>query len=324
MRDKAVTTVLDAGGRYGLHPTWKPFKGELNYFLFEPDHKEAARLTQKYAHRDTEIKIVDMALSDRVGKKRLFLFRNRAMSSCYDRNPICVLFDGERKREVDIEEEVDVETTTVDQYCRDHDIEPDFIKVDTEGGELQVLEGAGRQLDKGVLAVRCEVSFDRIFEGAAMFSDVHQFMLDRGFYLLNLSYDGKGDYCNEFVGSGGKYGILTSCDAVWMRRHEAVFSGEDREINILKYAAFCMNNDANDVAIDILLQARERRQLSFDRYRDTKLHQYLEFAVHKLLYSLKWIPGQSLERNKEAYLKIFDTPMMEMHEYNQSTVMNPD
>ena len=37
MSNRIRTTVLDAGGRYGLHPNWKPFTGELDYYLFEPD-----------------------------------------------------------------------------------------------------------------------------------------------------------------------------------------------------------------------------------------------------------------------------------------------
>ena len=48
------TTVLDAGGRYGIHPTWKPFTGELKYYLFEPDPSERARLKRKYKHRASE------------------------------------------------------------------------------------------------------------------------------------------------------------------------------------------------------------------------------------------------------------------------------
>ena len=52
------TTVLDAGGRYGIHPSWKPFSGELEYYLFEPDRGESERLEKKYSRRSDEIKVV--------------------------------------------------------------------------------------------------------------------------------------------------------------------------------------------------------------------------------------------------------------------------
>ena len=42
------TVVLDAGARYGIHPTWNNFGGELRYIMFEPDPAESTRLRTKY------------------------------------------------------------------------------------------------------------------------------------------------------------------------------------------------------------------------------------------------------------------------------------
>ena len=67
MTDEIKTIVLDAGGRYGLHPSWKPFTGELLYYLFEPDIEEASRLRQKYESRKEEVIIDDRALNDTGG-----------------------------------------------------------------------------------------------------------------------------------------------------------------------------------------------------------------------------------------------------------------
>jgi len=41
------TIVIDAGGRFGVHPSWKKFDGELSYHMFEPDDIEADRLKNK-------------------------------------------------------------------------------------------------------------------------------------------------------------------------------------------------------------------------------------------------------------------------------------
>ena len=41
------TTILDVGGRYGIHPTWKKFSGEKKIFLVEPDKEEYNRLKKK-------------------------------------------------------------------------------------------------------------------------------------------------------------------------------------------------------------------------------------------------------------------------------------
>ena len=100
------TTVLDAGGRYGLHPSWKPFTGELEYYLFEPDPAEAKRLLKKYNHRSGEVKVIGRAVAEENGKLTINFFKNRAMSSATTRNPVSSLFKGERASEVEITEMV--------------------------------------------------------------------------------------------------------------------------------------------------------------------------------------------------------------------------
>lgn len=323
------TTILDAGGRYGIHPTWKPFTGELKYFLFEPDSTEAQRLRQKYAHRSDVIEVIDSALLDHNGQVRIFCYRNRAMTSCYRRNPISPCFRHERAREEEVIGYKDVTATTVDSFADQRQLCLDFLKLDTEGSEYLILQGATAQLSANVLGVRCEVSFDHIFGDMPLFSTIHEFMLAHDFYLLNLSYDGKGDYCNDFVRSTGKYGILTACDAVWLKRRESLFSTVSPHysalaVRVLKYAAFCLGNDASDVAVDVLLEARRQHGVTFNEVRGTGLYRWVDIGIHKLFYDLKWQPGQSLKRHKQVYAEIFNRRMKEMHEYNESIDTNPD
>ena len=324
-----TTTVLDAGGRYGLHPTWKPFTGELEYYLFEPDPVESKRLEKKYRRRTDEVKVVGRAVAEKDGKLTIHFFRNRAMSSATVRNPVSSLFRGERLHEVDIVESMEVEAVSIDSFCETINLSLDFLKLDTEGSEFQILQGARKQLQENIFGVRCEVSFDYIFDGMPLFSTVHEFMLNQGFYLLNLDYDGRGDYQNDFVMSSGRYGILTACDAVWMKRPKHLFEPPsqfdgDTEARVMKYAAFCLNNNACDVAIDILLKARREHGLSFDALKGTRLYKFLDISVHKLFYALKWQPGQSLRANQETFSLIFGTKMKEMNEFMESEELNPD
>lgn len=323
------TTVIDAGGRYGLHPTWKPFTGELNYFLFEPDSIEAARLRGKYAARTSEIEVLDHGLLDKEGTTRLFLFRNRAMSSSCERNSVVVFYKGEREHEPDVVSHQDVPTVTVDGFCKQRQVALDFLKLDTEGTEYLILQGAQEQLKSHVLGVRCEVAFDHIFKGMPMFSAIHEFMLANNYFLLNLSYDGRGDYSNEFVEVNGKFGILTNCDAVWVKRREFLFEtssapSEGRAIRVMKYAGFCLSNSASDVAVEVLLQARQMHGLDFTPLKDTRLYKYLDRSIHQQFYRLKWQPGQSMQKHQQVYTAIFGKRMLEMHEYNESLEMNPD
>ena len=231
MNKDIITYIIDAGGRYGIHPSWKAFTGEMKYFLFEPDSKEVKRLKNKYENRSREIEVLSQALADKEGTLKINLLRNKALSSSCERNPIVVSYMNERSDEPDIIGHEDATTTTIDNFCKTRGIEVDFLKLDTEGSEYQILMGAQSQLSESVLGVRCEVAFDFIFKKMPLFSRIHDFMLDHNFFLLNLGYSGCGDYCNEFVETKGNYGILTNCDAVWLKRRSFLFDNKNKKNN---------------------------------------------------------------------------------------------
>jgi FkbM family methyltransferase len=319
------TVVIDAGGRYGLHPSWKPFRGELHYALFEPDPAEAARLRSKYAGRSADVFVEDVAVAERPGELTINFFRNRAMSSSAERLPISALFRGERGAEVEIVESLTVPTVSIDGYCADRNLAADFLKLDTEGTEFELLRGAEHQLATSILGIRSEVTFDRTFVGKALFGTIHEYMLDRGFFLLNLDYDGRGEYQNEFARIDGRYGILSVTDAIWLRNKESLFAaGAAREANIFKYAAFCFHNNAPDVAIDVLLEGRTAHGAEYSTLRGSALFTHVDVLLHRFFYTLKWVPGQSLRRNEQVYREIFDADMKTMNDFMQSTELNPD
>jgi len=331
MNRKLKTTVLDAGGRYGIHPTWKLFTGEIEYHLFEPDPSESARLKRKYENRKSEIKVIGQALQEKNGNLTIHFVRNRAMSSSTKRLPISSLFEkgGQRDSEVEVLESIEATAVSIDSYCANNNLSLDFLKLDTEGSEYQILQGARSQLTNSVLGVRSEVSFDYIFEGMPLFSTLHDFMLSQNFFLLNLDYNGRGDYQNDFVNTSSRYGILTASDAVWMKRPNFLFesqvlSKESNALQVLKYASFCLLNDASDVGIRILLEARKKYNIDFDIFNNTQLYNFLDVSIHKLFYSLKWQPGQSLVSHHETYLSIFGKKMKVMNEFMESEELNPD
>lgn len=321
-----TTVVLDAGARFGLHPSWKPFTGEMRYVLFEPDSSEAARLRQKYKSRGKEIQVEAVGLLDRSGEATIAMFRNRAMSSMCERLPVSPFFAGERRSQVEIMRRVNVPVVTVDSYCARRRISLDFLKLDTEGTEDLVLRGAESQVRDHLLGIRSEVNFDRVFENGPTFADLHNTLLERGYFLLNLDYEGRGEYRNNFVVARGRYGVLTDCDAVWMLRYAELFRRAKAAgpAPLLKYSAFCFLNNAPDMGIEVLMRGRRDLKMSYAKLAKTRLHKFLDIAVHRHFYSLKWQPGQSLKEHATVFKTIFGYRMKEGHEYNQSPELNPD
>lgn len=320
--------VIDAGGRYGIHPTWKTVKGDLAYYLFEPDAQEAERLSKKYQNRKDEITVKSMALGDKDGEMRLDIFKNKAMSSSAKRTNISSLFQGQREEEVSIIKSVICPVTTIDTFCDENSISPDFLKLDTEGSEFEILQGAEKALKNSVLAVRSEVAFDYIFEGKKLFNDIHEYLMENNFFLMNLDYRGAGDYQVDQVRYDEPHGILTSTDAVWVKRFSEILTPHgtllEKTENVVKLATFCFLNNSPDVSLRLLLEAIYNEDIKLSLLEHTQSYRRLDKLIHEHFYRLKWCPGQSLIVNSELYFRIFGKEMKVLNEFMEDLALNPE
>ena len=77
-------------------------------------------------------------------------------------------------------------TRTLDSYIDEKKIElPDFIKIDVQGAELDVLEGGQKCLENATM-VLLEVSIHRYNKGAPLFADVIDYMNKHNFQLIDI------------------------------------------------------------------------------------------------------------------------------------------
>lgn len=76
-----------------------------------------------------------------------------------------------------------VETVALDTVMAHETV--DYIKIDVQGGELQVFEGGLRTL-KNTLVIHAEVEFVPLYENQPLFSDVDVFLRQQGFRLVKF------------------------------------------------------------------------------------------------------------------------------------------
>lgn len=81
----------------------------------------------------------------------------------------------------------EVPVTTLDAVFSDHFRPGDrpYLKLDVQGYEMHVLEGAAHALDH-VLGVQMEMSLVAAYEGEVLFADMIDYMADRGFTLMSI------------------------------------------------------------------------------------------------------------------------------------------
>ncbi|MBN2562033.1 MAG: FkbM family methyltransferase [Phycisphaerae bacterium] len=269
-KEYAKTTVLDAGARYGMHPTWSSFCGELEYYAFEPDEKEAAYLRNLVPRPG--FRVVCKALDRELGAKPFHITRHRGLCSFLRPDTASEWFKRYRPDAGTIEKTITVDATTIDEFARRNGLCFDFLKVDTEGTEQCVLEGGQEQIARNVLGIRTGVYFSGCYEGQSLISDTLEFLRERGFFMVNLDYFGLGTPRNSFFRKpdpvfpeNHRYGVLISTDGVWLRDYNWVCKRfmDDAvawEVATLKYASFCMLNHAPDVALDTLCDYRKRSE----------------------------------------------------------------
>ncbi len=63
--------------------------------------------------------------------------------------------------------------------------EADFLKLDVQGAELDILKGAQKLLDR-VVVVNTEVEFVPLYKGQPLFADVDAFLRSRGFLIHSI------------------------------------------------------------------------------------------------------------------------------------------
>jgi hypothetical protein len=95
-----------------------------------------------------------------------------------------------------------VRITTLDTWLSESSLEAvHVLKLDTQGSELGVLEGAQQALGD-VRVLEIEVELNPIYAGQPLFGDVDHFLRDRGFVLWrlgNLTHYGLADVPAEAV-----------------------------------------------------------------------------------------------------------------------------
>lgn len=95
-----------------------------------------------------------------------------------------------------------------------------FLKLDTQGSELSILEGAVETLKKSVVGAEVEVNFAENYKGQAFFSDVDKFLRSQGFQI----FDVERRYWKRKIGLvyGRSKGQLLYGDSIYLRSTESL------------------------------------------------------------------------------------------------------
>jgi FkbM family methyltransferase len=273
--------LVDVGARGGLKSNWLRARQHLRLLGFEPDAREFTRLAELAGAPGRSDKFFNTALHDRRGSLRLHVARDGGLSSIFepDRAFLDAFPDAGRFDTIDIQQ---VEADTLDDQLRAHAIDDvDFVKADTQGSELSVLQGGAGALASSVTGVEVEVEFTPIYKNQPLFADVDAFLRGLGFLLFDL----RPCYWKRAAGRslGGPRGQVIWADALYLKGTPALSAGlaplgpELRKSKVLRAVSISLLYGYYDYALEIVrvagdvLAADERRVIE-QRLRESSAH----------------------------------------------------
>lgn len=212
--------LVDVGARGGLKRNWSTARRHLRVLGFEPDEREFTRLVESSRSSGNSSTFFNVALHNRAGSLPLYVARDGGLSSIFEPNRafIDAFPDAERFDTIDVQQ---VNVDTLDNQLRAHGIDDiDFIKADTQGSELFVLQGAARPLAATAVGVEVEVEFAPVYRDQPLFADVDGFMRGLGYQL----FDVRPCYWKRAAGrtAGGAYGQIVWADALYLKSRSAL------------------------------------------------------------------------------------------------------
>jgi len=134
----------------------------------------------------SRVKLVNLALGSVAGEGELQVNASSVTNSLLLNAPEAQMFQPQGAATPVRPSSVQVEA--LDRYCVQNQIEAiDLLKVDTQGYDLRVLQGAQQLLGGNRIGcVYCEVLFVPLYSGHSYFQELYQLLTEHGFRLVQL------------------------------------------------------------------------------------------------------------------------------------------
>lgn len=206
-------TLVDIGASGGILPHWMPHRRHLRVIGFEPDTRAFEHLERG---QNSMIRFFNIGLHRQNGQLPFYLTRKQKNSSFFLPNRD-FLDRFQNAARFDILKETTIACNTLDEVLQKvQETDVDFIKLDTQGSEMAILQGAAAVLKNSVFGLEVEVAFTMIYKDEPLFADVDLFIRQYSFDLIDL----RATSWKRSIGAavGNSKGQLISADALYFRR----------------------------------------------------------------------------------------------------------
>jgi FkbM family methyltransferase len=182
---KSPLGFIDIGARGGAHDFVEPVAKLAAILGFEPDEPECQRLlsTPDVYEPWAAFHLEPVALADKKAAAELVLLSTATNHSLLPPNlEFTQRYNMDKWQEVGRESlETELLDTVLFSHLKSSYNWGEVIKLDTQGTEYEILQGATRTLTERTVAIVTEVAFCELYKGQKLFSEVELLLREHGF-----------------------------------------------------------------------------------------------------------------------------------------------
>lgn len=272
-----VLVDVGAGGR--RHKIWDLISSRALIIGFDPDLRQADPMFSRAFGQSVMINKAVIA-DERTDRAEFNLTAYPACSSLLepDQQMLSEWSFGPLFRPVG---QVSVGATSLNRVVTEYDLGAiDWLKLDTQGCDLKILDSLSPTLFDQLLVVDVEPGFSAYYRGEDRFADVHASLQERGFWLADIKCQSyakvRGTSLSRFsereAQAGHKIDVErlwrslppapTAAEARYLRTVDAVFTGEKKQFRVLNAFVFALLVDQPGYALDLFWAAHDDQLFS--------------------------------------------------------------
>jgi FkbM family methyltransferase len=236
---------------------WKLFAPNLAIYGFDADVDacDEANLELRNRHINWKELHTPLAIGNAERDATLYVTNNPMCSSLYPPNEVFLKRFWDLSELMNLDFTVEIETTTLDSFCENEGIQDvDFLQVDVQGADLQVLEGASRLLKDSVLGVKIEVEPSPLYLNQPLFAEVDTYLRSQEFTLFDIIFARRARARSPIVSPAHPGQILWG-DAFYFYdflREDLHISRPKTPAQLFKLACIADVMDFQDYALELL------------------------------------------------------------------------
>lgn len=190
--DKNPLGFIDVGSLDWIHPMSLRVASVVHALCFELDAVECDKLREKYSKDSPyhKVTVVQRALDEQASKNtKLNICKHAPNTSLLAPHP--AFMQRYKAERFVVDRVAEIETQPLDALLFDGGPIRDphmgeFIKIDTQGAEYRIFQGAKRTLAERCLGVFCEVEFFEVYQGQKTYADIDLLLREYGLCLYGF------------------------------------------------------------------------------------------------------------------------------------------